>query len=256
MVDYHVHLENGPYTLEWLSLFIETGIKRGLKGIGFVEHGHRFREARGIVDNSWADDQCTQRTEDFVNLVSRAKEQGYPIEILLGVEMDFVPGKEARIAAFLEGYPWDFVLGSVHWDGSNPLDWPGLLWREDGILPVYRKYFRLVKDMADTGLYDIAAHFDLVKVNGQRPPGIAVEKMEEAIDAVRAIAHAGMALEVSSAGLRKPISEIYPSLEILRLVRSMEVPIVFSSDAHYPGDVGASFDDLAIHARSAGYDIH
>lgn len=220
-----------------------------------MEHGHRFVETRGIVDNAWADGECTQRTEDFVDLVLRAKSRGYPVEILLGVEMDFIPGKEGRIAGFLESYPWDFVLGSVHWDGYEPLDWPGLLWSEDEILPVYRKYFRLVKEMADTGLYDIAAHLDLVKVNGQRPSGVAVHEMQEVIRAVEAVARAGMTVEVSSAGLRKPAGEIYPSLEILRLVRSLEIPIVFSSDAHRPGDVGAFFADLVTHARWAGYDI-
>jgi histidinol-phosphatase (PHP family) len=252
-IDYHVHVENGPYTEEWLSRFIETGVKRGLRGIGFVEHGHRFLEARGIVDSPRVDGECTQHLEDFIDLISRAKKKNHPAEILLGVEMDYVRGKEERIAAFLEGYPWDFVLGSVHWDGDMPFDWPGTFWDEDQVLPIYRRYFDLLKDMAYSGLFDIAAHFDLVKVNGQRPSGVLVHEMDEVGEALEAIEHSGMSIEVSSAGLRKPIKEIYPSISILKSARSLDIPIVLSSDAHQAQDVGFCFTDLVTNASHAGY---
>lgn len=250
--DYHVHLENGPYEVSWVTRFLEAACDAGLNEIGFVEHGHRFREAEHILDFESARAECTQLAREYVDLVQSSRSLGYPIEVKIGVEMDFVPGKEKEIADFLKPYPWDFVIGSVHWDGETGLDYPDHRWKESDLFSVWRKYFDLVKSMACSGLYDIVGHFDVIKVNGQ----ILSEALWDDVGvrlALRAVSEAGLCIEASSAGLRKPVKEIYPSPSLLNAARKLAIPVTLSSDAHEPEEVGSDFDLLRDWVRSAGY---
>lgn len=251
--DYHVHLENGAYSLDWVSRFLERAAEVGLSEVGFSEHGHRFKEAGHILEIDWAREQCTQRVGDYVDLVERARSLGYPLKVRLGIEMDFVPGKEEEIAEFIAKWPWDFVIGSVHWDGALALDDPEHRWEDGELLNTWRKYFELVESMASSGLYDIVGHFDVIKVNAQRPPGMPMEDAPHALSALRAIAAAGLCLEVSSAGLRKPVGEPYPHRSFLKRAKEMGIPVTLASDAHEPEDVGRDFSRLLENLREAGY---
>lgn len=249
LVDYHVHLEQGGFTLSWVEEFLTTARSRGVDEICFTEHSYRFHQAHGLLDNDWARAQEEADLDEYVRVVQEARAAGYPVK--LGIEMDYVPGKEAEIGDFLARYPFDLVLGSVHWLEDWGIDIDPAFWRGRDVTEVYRLYFATLEKAAGSGLFDVLSHPDLVKIFNFRPQEDVGESVEAA---VAAAAESGVCLEVSSAGLRKPVGEIYPDFELLILARSHGISITIASDAHHPRHVGQDFPRLVEYARAAGYE--
>ncbi len=248
VVDYHMHLEQGEFTLPWLEEFVRTARARGVDEICITEHSYRFVQAHGLLDNEWAREREDADLDAYVALIQDAKAAGLPVK--LGIEMDYVPGKEREIAAFLDGYPWDLVLGSVHWLGDWGIDLDPATWAGRDVRQVWHDYFAVLRQAAASGLFDVLSHPDLVKIFGFRPDGDVSDLLEETVAAVAAT---GVAIEVSSAGLRKPVGQIYPDRAILDLARSHGIPITLASDAHHPRDVGHAYPQLIEYVRAAGY---
>lgn len=249
IVDYHMHLENGDLSLEYVGRFLAVARERGVDEVGFTEHSYRFRQAHGLLDNAWAREREEADLEAYLGLLQAARAAGLPVKI--GIEVDYVPGKEREIAAFLSGHPWDLVLGSVHWLGDWGIDLDPATWAGRDVERVYRDYYATLKRAAESGLFDVLSHPDLVKIFGFRPEGDVTDAAEEA---VAAAARHGLALEISSAGLRKPVGEIYPAPGILALARRHGVPVTLASDAHFPRHVGHAYPELIAYARRAGFD--
>ena len=165
-------------------------------------------------------------------------------DLKLGIEADFVPGAEDRTANLLEARDFDYVVGSVHFLRDHPVDM-----EEDGIWStgrsaeeIWRRYFETLGEAARSGLFDILAHPDLVKVWGPerpRPEGDLRRYYELALDG---LAESGIAVEVSTAGLRKRARELYPAPAFLEMCVEAGAPVALSSDAHRPEDVGADYD--------------
>ncbi len=260
--DYHMHLERGPWTIEWLAQFVEVARARGLTEIGFSEHPHRFRECRAMYPpreavSGWVDEQCTEYLDDYFTLIDEARRAGLPVR--LGLEGDFLPGYERELERVVRGYPWDYVIGSVHW---IPPDAPGGAWwgfddlartdeweRRD-VLDAYRQYFRLIAGAAETKLFNFIGHPDVIKVAGYWPSQ-DISGLYESTAA--AFARAGVCAEINTAGWRKPVGEAYPAAPFLAACRRARVPTLINSDAHTPEDVGRDFDRAAALAREAGY---
>lgn len=249
LVDYHMHLEQGEFTLPWLEEFLAAARARGIDEIGITEHSYRFIQAHGLLDNDWARARERADLDRYVRCVEEAKSLGWPVR--LGIEMDYVPGREEAIAEFLDGYPWDLVLGSIHWLGCWGLDLDPRTWEGRDPAAVWREYFATLRRAAASGLFDVLAHPDLVKIFGFRPPETVVA--EEFAATVEVARQAGVCLEVSSAGLRKPVGEIYPGRAMLDLAHAAGVPITLASDAHHPRDVGYAYHELMAHATASGY---
>src|SRR5690606_31916007 len=110
---YHMHLENGPFTREWALKFYDTAAARGITGSGFSEHVYRFKQAWGIVEHPWAYERCTEDLDEYVELILALKAEGLPVK--LGLEIDYAPEKEDFIRELIKAYPFDYVLGSIHW---------------------------------------------------------------------------------------------------------------------------------------------
>jgi histidinol-phosphatase (PHP family) len=258
--DYHMHLERGPWTLEWLRRFVAIARDRGLSEIGFSEHPHRFREWRAMYPQEvppWVDERCTERLDSYVRLIEEARRAGLPVKI--GIEWDFIPGREAQIERALRAYPWDYAIGSIHWlppDKSGGQWWDfdnpsrAAAWEDRDVLDAYRRYFRLLAEAARTRLFDFIGHADVIKVCGYRPAEDITDMYDEA---AAAFAAAGVSAEINTAGWRKPVSEVYPAPPFLQAWRRAGVPILINSDAHVPEDVGRDFDRAVVFARKAGY---
>jgi histidinol-phosphatase (PHP family) len=185
-----------------------------------------------------------------VSFVRAARLDG--VTLRLGLEVDYFPRAEEGLRRLLAAYPLDFVLGSVHWLDGWGFDHLSRVerWQGRDVDEVYRRYFAELGRAARSGLFDVIAHPDLVKVAGHRPAFDPTPLYEEA---ARALAAAGVAAEVSTAGLRKPVHEIYPAEPFLRLLRQHDVPITLASDAHRPEDVGRDFAASVALARRCGY---
>lgn len=188
----------------------------------------------------------------YVGWVEAARREFPQLRILLGLELDYLPGIEPELRELQRRQEWDFFLGSVHYIGDWNHDAPDAIarWRDCDVDAAWAEYFKLMAAAVRTGLYDSMAHPDLVKKFGFRPKRDPTPMFESFL---KACAETGAAIEVSTAGLHKPCKEIYPSLEMLKLARSLGVPITFGSDSHLPRDVGRDFDKAVALAKAAGY---
>ncbi|NLJ85970.1 MAG: histidinol-phosphatase HisJ family protein [Firmicutes bacterium] len=260
-VDYHMHLEMGSLTLDYLEEFWHQAQVARLDEIGVSEHGHNFRQYKSIMghirDNahaypkikSWFSGKFTHDLDDYVNLIQTGKDRGWSLK--LGLEMDYIPGKEREIAEIIAAYPWDYVLGSVHFLGQWGFDFsPEVGWPDKDVNSAYEAYFSALIAATRSGLFDSITHPDLIKIFGHEP-SIPLEPFYDAM--VTALAEVDACVEINSAGLRKPVGVIYPHPDFLRRCLEANVPITLACDAHYPEDVGRDLD-AAIHlARSVGY---
>jgi histidinol-phosphatase (PHP family) len=257
IVDYHMHLRDRPgaeprgrFSADRAELYVEQARGAGVDEIGFTDHIFHFRQSEALWEIPWMRERCTDELDEYVGAVEEAKGRGLPVK--LGLEVDYFPGIERELAAMLEPYPWDYLLGSIHFVDGFPVDQePGLVHR----LPVgeaWRRYFVWLRNAARSGLFDSLSHPDLVKFFGLRAAEDEMHYLH--VETADAIAAAGVCVEVSAAGLHKPVGELYPDPGLLAACRRRGVPITLASDAHEPAHVGRDVDRAAAFARETGYE--
>ena len=258
IVDYHLHLrpdggrlDDTSYAPEHLAAYVEAARRRGVGEIAITEHVYRFAQAAGVSDHVYWREHTLDDMVLYCDRLAAARDAGQPV--LVGIELDWLGADLADgIAAIAAGYPWDVVLGSVHWSGPLAFDHPDYpIWDAHPVDDVWRLYVDAVCAAAESGIYDVMAHPDVAKVFGQRPSaGLGDELGDQIAECFRA---AGVCAEISSAGLRKQVGEIYPSDAWLRKLYGAGVPITLASDAHLPADVGVGVDRCLGAASAAGY---
>jgi histidinol-phosphatase (PHP family) len=248
LTDYHVHLrpDDDPawpasraFSEENFERYRETASERGVEELGVAEHIHRFEQSLTI----WQHPFWRERATDDVNLYEEfVREQ---TDLKLGIEADFVPGAEDKTANFLEAHDWDYVVGSVHFLRDRAVDMRGEfdIWRDPDPDKVWRRYFETLGEAAASGLFDILAHPDLVKVWGKGAP-VPDGDLRRYYDlAMEGIADSDVAIEVSTAGLRKPVGEIYPAAAFLEMCLDAGRPVALSSDAHRTEEIAFGYDE-------------
>jgi histidinol-phosphatase (PHP family) len=238
-------------TVEAVERFVAQAGERGVDEIAFTEHMYYFRQAEPFLSHPYHRERVAHDLDDYCDAILEAKSQGLPVK--LGLELEWIPGRDAELAELLESYPWDFLLGSVHLVDGEAVDMESdPLWARLPVSEVWRRYFLELAALARSGLADVLAHPDLVKIFGRRPAAAEVEAHHD--EAAAAFAEAGVAVEVSTAGLRKPVGELYPDLGLLARCRERGVGATLASDAHVAHDVGRDFEAGLDHLRSAGYE--
>jgi histidinol-phosphatase (PHP family) len=243
LIDYHMHTrltDGAGVPLDYAKVALE----RGLDEIGCSDHAP--------LGNRDTDSTMTLSDLDtYVGWVREAQKKLPLLSIKLGLEVDFIPGREDWIRELAAMHPWDYFLGSVHYLGDFPVDRNAEDWKSEDVDARWREYFDVWTQAARSRLFDSLAHPDLPKKFNLRPKTDFTKAYE---DALRAVAESDVAIEVSTAGLRKPCREIYPSGAFLKIARRLNIPITLGSDAHVPQDVGLDFSKAALLARSCGYD--
>lgn len=249
--DYHIHTSLCGHARGDMEQYVEEALKKGLKEIGFSDHVPMYWLAAGSRDPGLAMDD--PMFPGYVSRVLSLSESTEGLSVRLGVEVDYIPGWEREARKKLSGYPFDYVIGSVHYIGGWAFDHPLYIdgYGSRDIDEIYRDYFDLLCSAAGAGIFDIIAHPDLVKKFGHRPGRPPTYHYRRA---ARAFAAAGVCVEVNTAGMRVPAGEIYPSLEFLKLCREEGVPASTGSDAHDPELVGSNFQEAVLLLREAGYD--
>jgi histidinol-phosphatase (PHP family) len=189
----------------------------------------------------------------YVKAIESAKDRGLPVK--LGLEVDYWPDKIEAVLELLEPYPFDFLIGSIHWIGGWSYDSIEVAdeWERRGIERGWDQYFELETQLAASGAVDALAHVDVCKKLGFRPEIEPIHLYERV---VAAAARSGTAIEISSQGLRNPIGEIYPAPTFLKMFREAGVPITLASDAHRPEEAGWGRAEVIAAARGAGYTHH
>ncbi len=247
LTDLHVHLrpdEEGTPASEYFTAanaqrYREVAGQRGISELGVSEHIHRFSQALEVWTHPWWRQNANDDLDAYCAFVREET------DLRLGIEADYVPGREDRMANLLEEHQWDYVIGSVHFLRDEAVDMRGSdwdIWRSGDPEKVWRRYFETLGEAARSGLYDVLAHPDLVKVWGggaPAPDGDLRRFYELAMDG---IADSDVTIEVSTAGLRKPVGEIYPARAFLELCLEAGRPVALSSDAHVPEDLGHAYD--------------
>lgn len=247
LTDYHVHLRPDEpdttaerfFTAGNAQRYREAAGERGIAELGVSEHIHRFYDALDVWDHPFWRASAADDLEAYVAFVRE------DTDLRLGIEADFVAGREDRMASLLDRHEWDYVIGSVHFLRDRAVDMDGAhdVWgRGESAEKIWKRYFETLAEAARTGAYDIMAHPDLVKVWGGSRPAPEGDPRRYYEPAVEAFAEAGVAVEVSTAGLRKPVGEIYPSRAFLEMVVEAGCPIALSSDAHVPEHLGFGYE--------------
>jgi len=255
ITDYHVHLETGPYTIDWIKEYIKIAKERNVTDLGFSEHGYRFKQSKAILFNPWVEERQTEDIEEYIAVVEEAKKEGLPVK--LGIELDYIPGKEKEIEQFLKPYPWDYVIGSVHWIDAWGFDLSEMKkqWENKNIIDVYKAYFDRIEQLLESKQFDILGHLDVIKVFGHRPNQVDEGKLFALYDnIVEKIRKSGITVEMSTAGLRKPIKELYPAPALMERLKKYDIPMMINSDAHRPEHVGADYDIGIDYLKSYGID--
>jgi len=263
VLDYHLHLwphseRETPLRLDQLEAYCEKAQAAGVRELAVTEHLFRFRQADALLGGFWSDDtvptamqasmaeywdfHATADLERYVECAQEAQDAGLPV--VIGLEVDYYEGRMDEVAGLLAGYPFDVLLGSVHWLGAwrfDDLDDPLQMaeWSARQVDACWDTYTGALEELAASGACDVLAHPDLIKVAGHRPDAPAEwwDRMAEAA------ATSGMAAELSSAGWRKPVGEQYPAVGLLERLVAREVPLTTASDAH-------RLDHVADHAAS------
>ena len=250
MPDYHMHTSRCGHARGDMEEYIVEARKKGLGEIGFADHVPMYWLAAHLRDAGLAMDEAC--FPEYVSRVLHLRKTNPSIGIGLGVEVDYIPGWEKEAAKFISEYPFDYIIGSVHYIDGWGFDNPALTgeYSRRQLGEIYRQYFDLICRAAKSGLFDVIAHPDLVKKFGYRLSPAPVELYRQA---ARAFAGAGVCVEVNTAGLRAPAGEIYPCLEFLRFCFIEGVPVSTGSDAHCPDLVGAHFSEAGALLREAGY---
>jgi histidinol-phosphatase (PHP family) len=250
LTDYHVHLrpdEDGStaeryFTAGNVERYREAAEERGIEELGVSEHIHRFAQSLDVWQHPWYRHWAHDDIDEYCDFLRGAG-------LKVGIEADFLPGREDRLQNLLEAREWDYVVGSVHFlrdevvDVHGEPDWePWDVWRGADPERVWTAYFETLGEAARTGMFDILAHPDLVKVFAGRvpvPEGDLRRFYERAMDG---IAESDVAVEVSTAGLRKPAGEIYPAPAFLEMCLDAGRPVALSSDAHLPEQLGYEYE--------------
>ncbi|GAK50119.1 histidinol phosphate phosphatase HisJ family [Candidatus Moduliflexus flocculans] len=247
MLDYHIHTTLCGHASGSMEEYIEFALTQPLREIGFSDHLPMIK---------WAHPEYAMPFEKLLEYVQRvlALRQTYPqLPIKLGIEADYYsPAEEAATRSLLAQHPFDYVYGSVHFVEDWAIDDPHNLdqWERVGVDTVYELYFAQLQKAARSGLFDIVTHTDLPKKFGHRPTKDFSALIETTI---RSYKDAGMVVEINTSGLRKPVKEMYPAIEILKLLKKYEIPLVFGSDAHAPDQVGRDFAQARQMAQACGF---
>jgi histidinol-phosphatase (PHP family) len=237
--DYHnhpqAHREDLAYTQENLAPWGVFAKKANLKDVALTDHG---RYHPGI------------KLDEFFKFRDSVKD----VKFKIGIEIDNDPETS------IEDYKWieknydklDFVLGSVHFIGDWAYDHPNFKeeykkWDNDDL---YSAYFENIKKLINKGLIDGLAHLDLIKIFGYRPKKDISYFTD---DVLKLIKEKNLTLEISTAGWRKPVNEVYPEVKILEKVKELNIPITTASDAHTAKDLAHSYDRLYEVIKKVGF---
>jgi histidinol-phosphatase (PHP family) len=254
VTDYHVHTARCGHAGGATRDYVLHAVARGLTEVAITDHVPLYFLPGEDPDPGLA--MTRAELPGYVEEVLGLREEFRgTIDVLLGIEADYAEGHEETLRDLLAPYAWDVVLGSVHFVAGGWIDAPGAGARHEreGSARLWDEYYRLLAKAARSGLFDVLTHFDLPKKFGHRRPPESAPAEAAAVAAVRA---ADLAVEVSSAGLRKPVGEEYPGPELLAQLVAASVPLVFSSDSHAPAEVAWGRDRLVAAAKAAGATGH
>ncbi|WP_311081038.1 histidinol-phosphatase HisJ [Paenibacillus polymyxa] len=254
-IDYHTHHARCGHAIGSLEEYVQQGIRLGLDQLGLSDHMPllHVNPADYYPEMAMPMEELPRYVEECLELKERFKGQ---IDIRVGLEGDYIEGWEREIEDIITAYPWDYVIGSVHFLGEwDVTDFRQVHhWEGKQVLEVYRSYYDAVSKAAATGLYDIMGHLDVIKRFGYHPKPEEEEELRELEhSALSAVARSGRAMELNASGLSKPCAEMFPSRRMLEEAFSLGIPLTVGSDAHDPVKLSEHLEKARTLLYEVGY---
>ena len=253
MIDGHIHIERGPYTVDWINQFVNRAVETGLDEIWLLEHCYRFEEFVPMYDsvcvyseyvNAWFHRKYgTLKLADYLDLIQRARNEQFPVKVKFGLEICYFKEFEPLIAELTRDKGFDFLLGSVHFVDDFAFDHKPEHWAGMDVDKLYRKYFEDSVSLAESGLFDGIGHPDALKLFGHKPSFSLTESYERM---AKALSKSGMYADQNSGVERRcpDTASLGMEQELLKILKQHHVKIITSSDAHCPEDVGYKIAEL------------
>ncbi len=245
--DGHIHTPLCRHATGTPTEMAARAVSLGFTEIGFADHSPMPRDDF----DDWR--MKAAELDTYVGLIKQARKDHPNLAIKLALEVDYLPGREDWIRELASRYPWDYLIGSVHYvSDSWAIDNPYQIahWKGRQPLEVWTTYFERLTLAAETGLFDIIGHADLCKKFARYPQEDCTALFTRFLETAK---RRGLTLELNTAGLRNDCREVYPSPRIVRLAAEEGIPITFGSDAHSPQQVGFKFAEAVEVAHAAGY---
>lgn len=246
MKDLHIHIERGPYTVEWAERFIDKAVFMGLDEICLLEHSIRFKEfhpafkeAReySSYQQKWFDEKAkTAHTlDEFKGLAERIRQKNYPLKVSFALEICYFEQHNDFIKGLTSDGFFDYLLGSVHWIDNWTFNQRKYQWLTRDINYIYKRYFELENALVESNIFDIIAHPDLITCHNLYPDYDLTDTYRNLCANIKA--H-NMLLELNTSkgfGINKSFFDI---------ANALNVRFSTGSDAHRPEDVGRGIEQL------------
>lgn len=241
--DYHIHTlySDGKAIPED---YIAAAIPAGIKEMGFSEHLNLISEKQ---------DWCmpVSKVSDYISHIKTLRKLEKRVRVRLGLEVDYFPGAENIIYDFIKELDLDYVIGSVHYMGDTTVDSGPEYYEGKNIDDLYQTYFSIVGEAAASGLFDMIAHCDLIRIFNFKPaadPGPLYRKL------AKRFSEHDVVFEINTNGRNRPLGDFYPDRRFLKIFREENVPVCVNSDSHMPSRIGQHFDEAYALLKEAGYE--
>ena len=246
MKDLHIHIERGPYTVEWIEKFINKAIEMNLDEICLLEHSIRFKdfhptfkEARKYnrYQQKWFDAKVpTAHTlDEFKSLVTEVRSREYPIKVSFGLEICYFEQHKDLIRELVSDGFFDYLLGSVHWIDNWTFNQRKYQWLGKDFNKIYKRYFELQNSLVESEIFDIIAHPDLITCHGLYPDYDLTDTYKALCENIKT--H-NMLLEMNTS------KSLGINDDFFRVAKSVGVEFSTGSDAHKVEDVGRKIREL------------
>ena len=254
MIDGHIHIEYGAYTLEWIQEFVDKAVEMQLDEIWLLEHNYMFREFAPMYEsvcahsefvNNWFQRKAGNKDyAEYLELIDKVREKEYPVKIKFGLEVCYFKDYEDLVVEQTKDKGFDFLLGSIHFVDNFAFDHTAELWEGIDVDKTYETYFEDSIALAKSQIFDGIGHPDAIKLFGHKPSYALTDYYERL---AKALSDSNMYADQNSGVERRchDTASLGMDAELIRALKRHNVKIITSSDAHKPEDVGYKIRELA-----------
>lgn len=256
MIDGHMHLENGPLSVEYAMEFVEAGVKAGMDTIQILDHTHRFLEFQPIYEKlkqaspyqkEWFEKKTLEPLQTYFDLIETMKKMTLPIEVRFGLEVCYAPQDKAFLKDILAQYPYDFLIGSIHSIDGLLYDMNAfsreILWDKYDTNAIYKRYYDIMEDMITSDLFTQIGHPDQLKLFHYEPDYDLVPTYERIAQLAKD--HDVYMETNTGCHYRYHHEDIGTNRVFLDILRQHGVKIMTASDAHQPQHVGMYIKEIS-----------
>ncbi len=255
-IDGHIHLENGPLTVEYAMTFVEAAITAGMDEIQILDHTHRFIEFAPMYERlkkassfqkEWFDKKQLQPLSDYFALIKEMKHKDLPLRVKWGLEVCFDPMYKGFLGKLLHQYPYDFLIGSIHSIDGLLYDMPfskEILWDVRDVDEIYHRYYEIMEEMIASDLFTQIGHPDQLKLFHHEPTYDLTSTYERIAQLAK---QHDIAME-NNTGIhyRYHHEDMGTNVQFLTILKQAGVRIITASDAHRSEDVGRDIKKITM----------